>query len=91
MAQIDIRRKHGSSLKDAKAAVDKTAKAIAKKFQITHEWEGDTLHFQRSGVDGHIDVNKAEVHVRAELGFLLGMMKPMIEEEINKQLDKNFG
>jgi putative polyhydroxyalkanoate system protein len=91
VAQIDIRRKHGSSLKDAKAAVDKTARAIAKKFQITHEWEGNTLHFQRGGVDGHIDVNKAEVHVRAELGFLFGMMKPMIEEEINKQLDKNFG
>ena len=91
MAQIDIRRKHGSSLKDAKAAVDKTAQAIAKKFQITSQWEGDTLHFRRSGVDGHIHVNKSEVHVHAELGFLVGMMKPMIEEEINKQLDRNFG
>jgi len=29
--------------------------------------------------------------VHAELGFLFGMMKPMIEEEINKQLDRNFG
>lgn len=91
MAQIDIRRTHGSSLKDAKAAVDKTAKAIAKRFDITSRWEGDTLHFQRSGVDGHIHVSKAEVHVHAELGFLFGMMKPMIEEEINKQLDRNFG
>ena len=91
MAQIDIRRTHGSSLKDAKAAVDKTAKAIAKRFDITSRWEGDTLHFQRSGVDGHIHVSKAEVHVHAQLGFLFGMMKPMIEEEINKQLDRNFG
>jgi putative polyhydroxyalkanoate system protein len=91
VARIDIRRKHGSSLKDAKAAVDKTTKAIGKKFDITSSWEGDTLHFQRSGVDGHIHVTKAEVHVRAELGFLLGMMKPMIEEEIGRQLDKNFG
>jgi len=91
MATIDIRRKHGSSLKTAKAAVDKTAKAIAKKFAITSEWEGDTLHFQRHGVDGHIEVSKAEIHVRAELGFLFGMMKPMIESEIQKQLDENFG
>ena len=91
MARIDIRRKHGSSLKEAKAAVDKTAKAIGKKFDITSTWEGDTLHFQRSGVDGHIEVTKNDVHVRAELGFLFGMMKPMIEEEIGRQLDKNFG
>ena len=90
MARIDIRRKHGSSVKEAKAAVDKTAKAIAKKFDITSAWEGDTLHFQRSGVDGHIKVTRAEVHVYAELGFLLGMMKPMIEQEIQKQLDANF-
>ena len=91
MAKIDIHRKHGSSLKDAKAAVDKTAKAIGKKFEITSAWEGDTLHLQRSGVDGHIAVTKSDVHVRAELGFLFGMMKPMIEEEIERQLDKNFG
>jgi len=91
VARIDIRRKHGRSLKEAKAAVDKTAKAIGKKFDITSAWEGDTLHFQRSGVDGHIDVTKTEVHVHAELGFLFGMMKAMIEEEIGRQLDKNFG
>jgi len=90
VARIDIRRKHGGSVKEAKAAVDKTAKAIAKKFDITSAWEGDTLHFQRSGVDGHIKVTKAEVHVYAELGFLLGMMKSMIEEEIGRQLDKHF-
>lgn len=90
MAKIDIRRKHGRSLKDAKTAVDKTATAIAKKFDITNSWEGDTLHFQRSGVDGHIKVTKTEVHVYADLGFLLGFMKPMIEEEIGRQLDKHF-
>ena len=91
MAKIDIRRKHGGSLKAAKTAVDKTAKAIGKKFGISSEWEGDVLHFHRSGVDGHIEVTKTDVHVRAELGFLLGMMQPMIEAEIKKQLDENFG
>jgi putative polyhydroxyalkanoate system protein len=91
VAKIDIRRKHGSSLKAAKAAVQKTADAIGKKFAVTSTWEGDTLHFQRSGVDGHIHVTKSEVHVYAELGFMFGMMKPMIESEIEKQLDENFG
>jgi putative polyhydroxyalkanoate system protein len=91
VAKIDIRRKHGRSLKAAKAAVQKTADAIGRKFAITSTWEGDTLHFQRSGVDGHIHITKTEVHVFADLGFVLGMMKPMIESEIEKQLDENFG
>jgi putative polyhydroxyalkanoate system protein len=90
MSKIDIRRKHGSSLKAAKAAVDKTAQAMGKKFAIESEWEGDTLHFQRSGVNGKIHVTKVEVRVHAELGFLLGMMRTAIESEIEKQLDENF-
>jgi len=91
MAKIDIRRRHTLSHKAAIAAVDKTAKAIGKKFAIESEWEGDTLHFQRHGVNGKIHVTKAEVRVHAELGFLLGMMKPAIETEIERQLDENFG
>ena len=35
MSKIDIRRKHGQSIKAAKAAVDKTVAAIAKKFGVT--------------------------------------------------------
>ena len=91
MSKIDIRHKHGKSHKAAKAAVDKTASAIAKKFGIHSEWEGDTLHFHRSGVKGAIKVNKTELHITAELGFLLGALKPMIETEIERQLDENLG
>jgi putative polyhydroxyalkanoate system protein len=91
MSKIDIRRKHGQSLKAAKAAVDKSVAAITKKFGVTSAWDGDTLHFERSGAKGQIKVSKTEVHVTAELGFLLGMMKPQIEAELQSQLDKNFG
>lgn len=91
MSQIDIRRPHRASLKAAKTAIDKTAKAIAKKFAISSEWEGDALHFHRNGVEGHISVSKTEIHVHAKLSFLLAMMKPMIESEIEKQLDESIG
>jgi len=91
MSKIDISRKHSQSHKAAKAAVDKTVAAIAKKFGVTSGWDGDTLHFERSGVKGFIAVTKNTVRVTAELGFLLGMMKPQIEAEIETQLDKNFG
>jgi putative polyhydroxyalkanoate system protein len=91
MSQIDIRRKHGKSLKAARTAVEKTADAIGRKFAITSAWSEDTLTFSRGGVTGRIRVSKTDVHVYAELGFLLGTLKPMIEAEIHRQLDKNFG
>lgn len=91
MSKIDIRRKHSKSLKAAKTAVDKTAAAIGKKFGIHSEWEGDTLNFHRAGASGQIHVTKAEVRVTAELGFFMGALKPLIETEIQHQLDENFG
>jgi len=91
MANIDIRRSHDRSLKQAKAAVDRTAEAIGEKFEIQSRWSGNTLSFRRHGVTGTIHVTATEVHVSAELGFLLGMLKPAIEREIEQQLDEQFG
>jgi putative polyhydroxyalkanoate system protein len=91
MAKIDIRRKHRHSIQKARAAVDKTAAAIGRKFDIVSEWSGNTLEFSRAGVSGAIHVSATQIHVVADLGFLLGMLKPAIEREIEEQLDKQFG
>ncbi|HEX4481820.1 MAG TPA: polyhydroxyalkanoic acid system family protein [Rudaea sp.] len=90
MASIDIRRPHGKTHAQARALVDKTADALGKKFGVASEWDGDTLNFHRSGVNGRIEVTASELIVHAELGFLLGAMKPMIEREIEAQLDKRL-
>ena len=91
MAQIDIRRKHQLSIAEARKAVNKLAKSMAKEFDLECDWEGNTLAFSRSGVDGHIALEKGEVHVHAKLGFVMGMMKSMIESEINRHLDEQIG
>jgi len=91
MARIDIRRKHDYNMKDAKKAVDKLAKKIAKEFDVECAWEGNTLAFSRSGVDGHIALSKDEIHVYVELGFLMGVMKGTVEREINRHLDEQLG
>jgi putative polyhydroxyalkanoate system protein len=90
MSNIDIRRKHPHSLKRAKAAVNETAEAMREKFDIESAWSGNTLKFNRAGVEGRIKVTEDEIHVTAELGFLLGMLKPSIEREIERHLDKHF-
>jgi putative polyhydroxyalkanoate system protein len=90
MPSIDIRRQHKQSLKEAKDAVKKTALAMGKKFDIKSAWDGNTLKFERPGASGEIRVSATEVHVTAQLGFLLGALKPMIEGEILKQLDKQL-
>lgn len=90
MARIDIRRTHSRSVPDARAAIDRLAEAISDEFQLQCKWTGDTLQFTRSGVDGCIALADGEVRVTAELGFLMGAFKPLVEREIERHLDEQL-
>jgi putative polyhydroxyalkanoate system protein len=90
MPSIEIRRNHSKSMKEARAAVDRVAARIAERFDVTHGWEGDTLFFRRSGVDGHIALEKGSVHVTVNLGFLLMALRGPVEAEIHRKIDEEF-
>ena len=90
MARIDIRRTHCRTVKDARKAIDRLATSMANEFEMQCHWDGNVMAFSRSGIDGHIALENDEVHVVAELGFVMGMMKPVIEREINRHLDEQL-
>jgi putative polyhydroxyalkanoate system protein len=90
MSDIDILRRHRRSLKDAREAIERVAEHLAAKFDVEYAWEGNTMKFSRSGVDGHIRVTPKEVHVTASLGFLLMAIRGPIEREIHQYLDREF-
>lgn len=90
MARIDIRRTHCRSVKEARKAIDHLADSMASQFDMQCHWDGDVMAFSRGGIDGHIALENNEIHVVAELGFVMGMMKPIIEREINRHLDEQM-
>jgi len=90
MSDIDIKRPHALALAEARTKVEHVASHLAERFGMDYEWEGNTLHFSRSGVDGHIAVSAKQVHVRAHLGFLLMALKGPVEREIHRYLDEEF-
>jgi len=90
MAVIDIKRTHVMGIKPAKDAVERVAAKISREYGIGHEWDGNRLHFDGGGVRGHIVLARSEVHVRVELGFLMSALKPLIQSEIERQLDKEL-
>ena len=90
MASIDILHPHSKSPKQARKAVEDVAKKLSERFDMDYGWDGDTLNFSRSGVDGHIKVDAESVHVFAELGFMLSMLKGPIEAEIRRVLGEKF-
>lgn len=91
MPGIDIRHQHSMPLAKARKAVEDVAKKLAERFDVEYDWDGDTLNFVRSGVDGKIALEPKQLHVTAQLGFLLSALKGPIESEIRRVLDERFG
>ena len=91
MSSIDISAFHEMTLEDAQQAADDLAQDLADKFDIDYGWDEDSIHFERPGVHGSIDVKKDAIRVTAELGFLLAMLKSRIEIEIREYLQSHFG
>lgn len=91
MASIDIQHPHSLPPAQARQAVQEVADKLAEGFDVQSHWQGDILHFNRSGVEGRIALMPRGLHVTAQLGFLLGAMKGPIEAEIRRVLGERFG
>ena len=90
MASIDIQHPHSKTPAQARKAVEGVAKKLAERFDMDYGWDGDDLHFNRSGVDGRIHLTEKQVRVTAQLGFLLSALKGTVEQEIRKVLAERF-
>jgi putative polyhydroxyalkanoate system protein len=88
MADIDIRRTHGMNPADARAAADRMADKLGKKFGLKGDWDGNTMRFQGTGVTGTLTVSPKDLHIAATLGFLLKAMKGSIEQAVTRELDQ---
>jgi putative polyhydroxyalkanoate system protein len=91
MSEIRVCRPHGTTPKRARKGAESIAEELGEEFGLAHEWDGNTLKFQRTGVSGHIEVGKKDVEIYVKLGFLLMALGPRIEHEINRFCDEHFG
>jgi putative polyhydroxyalkanoate system protein len=90
MSEIRIRRKHDFPHDAAKKAADRMATDLKERFSLTGHWKGDALHFSGAGIDGVLHLEAKAVEIDAKLGFMLALMKPVIEASIHENLDRLF-
>lgn len=90
MSDINICRKHGKSMKEARQAAEHLAGELQDDLDMTYSWDGDVLSFQRPGVKGQLTLDDDEVAIEIKLGLLFSAFKPMIEKEVHKFFDENF-
>jgi len=88
MSDIVFIRSHVLPIAKARALVQKAADHLAAEHHLENEWHGNTLHFQRSGVNGKIHVTDSNIHLDVSLGLLLKPFKAKFVGEIERNLDK---
>jgi putative polyhydroxyalkanoate system protein len=90
MSTIDIEHGHRLTAEAARRAVEDVAIRLGERFGLDYRWEGDILHFRRTGVEGQIALAPGLLRVRAQLGLFYAAMRAPIEREIRRVLDERF-
>jgi len=91
MADISIVQEHRLTPKKARDAAQKVADKIAQEYGLACAWNGDVLHFERSGVQGSLTLDNEQVEMSIKLGFLMSAFAPAIEAKVTESMKKVFG
>lgn len=90
MSGISFRRPHGRSIAEARKLADELVGQLAREYDLAYHWEGDSLHFERKGLAGQLNVTARDIEIEAKLGLLLRPFKSRIEKEANDFLDTHL-
>lgn len=90
MADISIIQQHSLSPDAARSAAQKVADKLAGDYGLNCKWEGDTLRFDRSGVEGSLVLEERQAALRIKLGFMMGAFAPAIEQKVGDSMRKVF-
>lgn len=92
MPVIDIHHPHSLGKPACRNAVEAITRKLSTRFGLGDmTWSGDTIDFAGHGVEGNLTVGESDAHVQVRLGPLLGLMKPLVEAEIRRQLQEHLG
>ena len=92
MSEINIQHTHTLGLEKARELArlwtNDAAKQMGLNCQHTEGPEQDTITFERMGVNGVMTVTGTSFDLSVKLGMMMAAFRPMIEAEINKNLNR---
>ena len=91
MADINIVQAHHLAPEQARAAAQQVVDKLAEQFELSCRWDGDVLHFERSGVQGQLTLEKKKAEMFIRLGFLMSAFAPTIQAKVEENMKKVFG
>lgn len=91
MSHINIVHAHKLAPSQAREAAQRVADKLSDEYDLACTWNGDVLHFQRSGVTGTLALTAEQVEMKLKLGMLMSAFSGPIEQKIRDNMSKVFG
>ena len=89
MADISITREHSLDKDTLRGRLEDLAADLNKKYGVKYRWDHDVCLLDGAGVKkGVVTMKPDSVSVEVTLGMMAKLLKPKIEEEINKKIGK---
>lgn len=89
MADISISRNHELDTDVLRGRLDELAADLKSKYGVRYRWDGDQCLLDGSGVKkGVVKMTSSNVSIEVTLGMMAKLLKPKIEDEINRKIGK---
>ena len=90
MAEINIVQKHQLASDQARAAAQQVVDKLAEQFELSCRWDGDVLHFDRTGVNGKLTLAPDQAQVQVTLGLFYGAFAGVVESKLKDKMARVF-
>jgi putative polyhydroxyalkanoate system protein len=90
MADINIVQAHTLTVQQAHEAAQKVADKLAADYDLACAWQGDVLHFSRSGVKGTLTLAPHLATMDIKLGLLMRPFSSTIEAKVGEKMKTVF-
>lgn len=90
MSTIIVEREHRLGRADARDKAQALAERLAEKYDVSYQWQGETLHVHRAGAEGTIVVDDSKIYITLKLGVVFSALKGRIKREMEAALDKRL-
>ena len=90
MGDIVVERRHRLDPSQAREAVEGVAQELKQELGGTYQWEGEQLHFSRSGARGQIELEENSIRVVITLSRLMRPMRRRVHSVVEQYLDERL-
>ena len=89
MASFSISKPHTMSLAEIRDAAEDLARGLKDRHGLSYRWHGDTAVFSRSGIDGKLIIDAAQITVSVKLGMLASAFQGPLKRAVKEYLDQH--